>query len=475
MKKKILVLSVFLIVLNLVACKKFLMVDPKSTISEDQLFSSESGFEQALNGIYAQAASQSMYGDNLSMGFVSALAQNYNPSNAFFRYKQTTALNYKDVEVTRLAQTVWSSTFNAIAGLNNILAKIDAKKEKFTSNNYHLIKGETLGLRAYLHFDLLRLYGGIYSSSYTKKAIPYRTELNSSSKFPGTVEEVVIAVLKDLKEAETLMENKDGVMTGEKNRRFRMNYVAIKALEARVFLYKGDLPKAAVSADIVLKSNQFRFVTAAEIGAGAASRDRLFSNELVFALRVKKMKDWAETLPGYFKSSGDDRDNLTRTEADFGKLYETSTGGTTDYRIAYLFESDGSLKFPSKYWQTWVQPSGGSEKNRLDQTVPLLRLSEMYYILAEAAGTPQEGLVFLNTVRKNRGIAELPVATITAQKLKDEIAKEYQKEFYAEGQLFYYYKRNATVKMLFSTRSLTESNYIVPIPDNELEFNPNYN
>ena len=177
-------------------------------------------------------------------------------------------------------------------------------------------------------------------------------------------------------------------------------------------------------------------------------------------MQIRNLTDWTETGLGYFKAAGDVRNDLTRTAANFNTLYETSSGGSTDYRYVYLLENDGSVQFPSKYWGM--------------KSVPLIRLSEMYYILAETAATPEEGMGFLNTVRRNRGLAQLPLTGLTAIKLTTEITKEYQKEFLAEGQLFYFYKRLRVAKMLFNTKTFTDQNYKLLIPDSELEFNPNY-
>jgi hypothetical protein len=44
-------------------------------------------------------------------------------------------------------------------------------------------------------------------------------------------------------------------------------------------------------------------------------------------------------------------------------------------------------------------------------------------------------------VREKRGIGQDLPPTIDPVSLQAEIFKEYQKEFYCEGQLFYYYKR----------------------------------
>ena len=59
-----------------------------------------------------------------------------------------------------------------------------------------------------------------------------------------------------------------------------------------------------------------------------------------------------------------------------------------------------------------------------------------------------------------------------ASKLRDELTKEYAKEFLAEGQLFYYYcKRNELAKIPYgyqSTRMIMFTCYRKP--DNEIEF-----
>lgn len=470
MKKKLFVGIFFLTILGISGCKKFLNVNPKSTISENELFKSEIGFQQALIGVYSQAADRSLYGENLSLGFLSVLAQNYSSFGYSFIFKDAAELNYKAKSVIDTISRIWYKSYNAIAGINNIMANIDKNKNIFTMNNYALTKGEALGLRAYLHFDLLRLFGATFTGGAELKSIPYRLEFNTLSKKPVSVEEIINQALADLKQAEDLLKDIDPIMFGDKNRRFKMNYLAVLALQARIYLYKNDKINAAVAAKKVIDSEKFTFITDAQISATTDNRDRLFSNEQVFSLRVKNIKDWAEAK--YFKANGGGNTELRLTNENFDILYETASGGTTDYRRVYLIENDGSKLFPSKFWQTW---KGSIETERLDQIVPLIRLSEMYYILAECANTPEEGIAALNIIRKNRGLPEIPITGITAEKLNNEITKEYQKELYAEGQVFFYYKRKNMAKMQFNFKTLTAENYIIPIPENELEFNTNYN
>ncbi|WP_316814797.1 RagB/SusD family nutrient uptake outer membrane protein [Pedobacter nyackensis] len=476
MKTKIFAMLALFLVFSGVGCKKFLEVDPKSTMGEDQIFSSEVGFQQALIGLYSQMASRQLYGDNLTMGFTSMIAQNYSPTiSSVFSFKQTVALNFKGTDAIPLISGIWTQAYTTIAGANNILEKIEQKQGVFTGDNYALVKGETIGLRAYLHFDLLRLFGANFATNPGKKSIPYRDELNALSKVPSTVDEVSAMILADLKIAEALMKGKDPIRNN-KSRRFKMNYYAIKALQARVYLFRGDKENAAAAATEVVNSGVFTLAKSDQLNAASGRRDRTFSTEQVFAIRVRDIKDWAiDNREPYFKLSNSNRNYLTRTNADFLRLYENSS---TDVRYTKLIEAEAQTYFCTKYWQTWIAANVDgkleTEADRLDQTVPLMRLSEMYYILAETAATADQGLIFLNLVRDARVIPIIP-AGIASQRLSDEIMKEYQKDFYAEGQLFYYYKRKLSTRMLFSTKNLTEANYIVPVPENELEFNPNYN
>ena len=96
--------------------------------------------------------------------------------------------------------------------------------------------------------------------------------------------------------------------------------------------------------------------------------------------------------------------------------------------------------------------------------IPLLKLSEMYLIAAEASGD----IRFLETLRGFRGYAGNPLPADA--NLSEELRKEYQKEFIAEGQLFYFYKRQNMITIPFTAQTMNRATYVFPMPDNELEF-----
>lgn len=471
--KNIYIFFILASVLIFSGCKKYVDVDPKSSLSDEQLFSSEIGFQQALSGVYALMANRPLFGDNLSMGFVSALAQNYN-QNTNDRFGQATALNFTADAVKNASNTIWSSAYQVIASINHLIANTDKNRTVLSENNYKLIRGEALGLRAYLHFELLRLYGPAYVNAPAKKAIPYETAVDAFANIPATTEQAADLALEDLKNAAELLEAVDPIAWGLLSRRYKMNFYAVKGLEARIRIFKGDNAGAAAAAQAVVDGGRFPLIASNSISSSASQKDRLFTPELVFALRNKNIRTWAET--DYFKAQGGSSSGrLTRSATQLRAIFENST---FDIRNNLLLENDQNILFPSKFWQTYT--FSPVDSGRRDYTIPLIRASELYYILAETAATPAEGTVYLNHVRKARGLPDLNAAAMTAQTLRNELTKEYNKEFYAEGQTFYYYKRvNLTrlpeqINNAFG-KTVTAQSYILPIPDLELEFNPNYN
>ena len=248
MKKYVLIIA--LIVGGLTACSDWLDVQPKTSIKGKDLFSSESGFKDVLTGFYLSMGSTEIYAKEMTYGYLDLLAGNYDnypgEVNATDRYDyESTYAGTKDA--------IYSKMYNIIANINNFLRYLDENRSVITTENYYeVMKGEALGLRAFLHFDLLRLFGPVYSVNPQGQAIPYRTTFDNEATPVLSAEEVVNLVLDDLHEADTLLEEHDSydfVRSSFGNasddpflrmRMLRMNTYAVKAMLARVYCYKGD-------------------------------------------------------------------------------------------------------------------------------------------------------------------------------------------------------------------------------------------
>ena len=158
------------------SCSNWLDVKPKTTVEEEEVFSRELGFKEALTGVYIKMASTDLYAKNLSYGFLDILGQRYQ-INAVANYENPLWYTFPSTYTESYTETIWAKMYNVIANLNNLLYYCDKNKNVFTTEHYYeIIKGEALGLRAFLHFDLLRMFGPIYKDNPMAKRIAYRTE-----------------------------------------------------------------------------------------------------------------------------------------------------------------------------------------------------------------------------------------------------------------------------------------------------------
>ena len=279
--------------MTLTACNDWLDVQPRSQVEDTELFKSESGFKEALAGVYSSMVSTSTYAKEATYGFLGVLGHEWDFYYAS-QYDDAAAFNYDASFPTNYIRAIWANSYSGIANANNLLQHIDDQPGLFSADNHDVIKGEAIALRAFLHFDLLRCFGVSFAVNPEQPSIPYSTAL-SYRVFPQlTVREAAAAVLADLKTAEALLKGADPIVTGREitesvdngyllNRQLHLNYYAVKALEARVYMWQGDYQQALDAANEVIDSEQFPWATVANLQAGY---DRCFATEHLFALNA---------------------------------------------------------------------------------------------------------------------------------------------------------------------------------------------
>lgn len=255
--KQIIYILLTTTMLGLMSCSDWLDVSPKTSIPTDKQFESESGFKDALTGIYLKLGTTTLYAGDLTYAYLDELAGLYSDypgynTNAVF--DQSIVFDYENMFLSK-KNGIYSTMYNIIANINNFLEYVDKNKDVLVTERYYeTMKGEALGLRAFLHFDLLRMFGPVYKEHPASKAIPYRIAFDKDATPVLPASEVVDAILKDLNDAEKLLKESDPLdfftdQTDEDfidknhflvNREFRMNLYAVKAMLARVYCYKGD-------------------------------------------------------------------------------------------------------------------------------------------------------------------------------------------------------------------------------------------
>ncbi|OQP64123.1 hypothetical protein A3860_22215 [Niastella vici] len=477
-----------IVLLTFSSCRKWLDVKPVSQVSEEDLFKTPEGFEESLNGIYTRCAQKELYGFELTGGLPEALAQNYTfTGEDYQRYQQTADYSYKDGFFIARKDAIWNGLYNAIANCNLLLYNLDAKKEILPADRFALIKAEALALRGYLHFDLLRLFGPSFKSNPSAKSVPYVTDFSNKVAQLLTVTEVLSKIITDLSAAKELIRPVDpivsaGYRTGYntdvpsteessqnlflQNRRHRMNYYAICAELARVNLYMDKKNDALNNAAEVIASKKFPWTATADfIDPDPKNKDRILYKEQVFAWYIPALKD---TLDARFNSGVK---SLFIEENAGNTLYETGGVGAEDVRFKQWFKGvSGSSSFNRLELQKYLRDN---DKNRHYLVAPAIRYSEMFYIAAECLydTDPVTALALLNTVRYNRGMG-IPLAVANKDELIKELVKDARKEFYAEGQIFYMYKRlHASIAgQRGSSIPPSDKIFVLPLPDNEIEF-----
>lgn len=462
--KNIRIIIISLLLPGFFSCKKWLDVRPATEIRQENMFETETGFKEALFGVYVKMGSAALYGGTQTMTVMDVLAQYYNVQDFSNKYANYGKYDYRNIDVRATLDAVWNGQYECIANINNLLAATDEHKQVFTGQHYNLIKGEALGLRAFLHFDLLRLYGPVIATGAGNKAIPYVTTFGKLVTPVSTATAVIDKCLQDLDAADSLLKVQQELFYSDPDvfqsyTRNHFNYWAVQALRARIYLYKGDKAKALQYAKAVIDQEIFPFGDPNTFNA-SYNQDRTFSTEHVFALQVSNLKTLYDPD---FKPSSTNSVSIYQLPAVVDDIFEVSKGGATDYRYRYLTARQGSVVLFTKFQQ---DVNGSLE---ILGQVPLIKLPELYYIAAESTPDKIAAIGYLNAIRSKRGLVTLP-ETLDDSAFRDELTKEYTKEFCSEGQLFFYFKRLNRTQIPRTSVQMSDATYVLPLPENEVEF-----
>jgi len=466
MKKYILII-ISILGISLGSCQDWLDVQPVSEVSADALFETEEGYKDALNGIYLMMSEDAVYGTNLTAGFVDVMAQNYLIFSEH-EYIDLAYHNYETEFVQGRITSIWEKAFNIIANCNNIIEHFENSDENiFSGETQNYIYGEVLAIRAFMHFDMLRLFNLPYQSDASFKGIPYVTEFKKDVTEQLSSEETIGLIVNDLELAYQLL-NVDEIKTEEENvnshRENRFNAYAVAGLLARVHLYIKDFANAEKYAMDVVDSQRFSFVDAAEI---IPSNDFTFYDEHIFSLYTIRLSDL------YFNHF--DIGDLKEPDQLICSQRMANWYDGDDIRWKNWFEQKTIVGEEVRVINKYKRPADSGDDNMFkDPAIPIIRLPEMYLILAEAQAQHDLGMAIstINTLKAARKAALLDGNSNLAQ-FQTALTSEYEKEFYSEGQLFYYYKRMnfGTITGADGTNMpMSDSKYTLPLPANEIQF-----
>lgn len=449
---------------TLTSCQDWFDAPPKdSKIPEEELFNNESAFRNMLNGIYAELNVPELYGANLTLGGIEFLGQSLIPDEELRKWAE---YDYSDSFSKQLRDNVWEKMYHAIYSCNNLLRLFDSKNDVvFVEGAKETMRAEVIALRAFLHYELIRLFHPAYQVDKDYTGVAWMSGINAQPQFLST-EMLLEKILLELTESEKILQEYDPVSTGVSlnnsyllgmaplDRAMKMNYYAVLGVKARVAMEFGTEEKNDIvleACDIVISTGKYPFLA-------VISTDLAFSSEYIFFLSSTN-KNFSTLSQHLFV----ERNISVAPHID---LSAVKTESPDEKRLRWYTPDLTNLapKYgPASIMKSW----------KVEQGIPMLKIGEIYLMAAEAAlkSNPDKtvGFRYLKDFLDKRFFNSNVLSSSSEEDMLNEIKRQYQYEFMGEGRLFFYYKRNnekSIYKYDGSTLQMDANHYMLPIPKN---------
>ncbi len=461
MKKVLIALMSVALLGGMSSCDKWLDVDADTRVGENIMFKNSSGMRIALNGIYNSLGDATLYGKELTWGVTSALSRDYNDarlpySHRYMIYEGEWYETYSRPSI----DPIWKKAYNTLANVNNLLQAVEKQEESFFEwgkLERNMFIAELRGIRALLHFDMLRLFApapikddGKAYIPYVEKYPEYQPKKLTVSETMDKIEADLIAACDILVDIDTSSTETDenvgpyGIYSGQSRfmsswvssvkkgqwfaqRGTRMNYIAAKALLVRLYMWKGDKANAIEASKFFQYKKWFNLASS---NSWATSGNKLYY-DFCFAAYNTDLEEIYTKACGtstnkYFQYDNNFFNGLYTADKDDyrGKLMQAVTN---DYR---------SMK--------WLWPANPNDNVKQEMSLaPVIKLAEVYLSLVEAYADTDltKAIKLLQDFRKKRNAKRTLSDSMTKDELMKELELEWAREFQSEGQRFFCYKR----------------------------------
>ncbi len=457
-----LIVSCFAAVFLFSSCKKdFLNLRPFDKVSADVAISNVSDMQAAVSGAYNSLQSVNLYGRTLPL-FGDLVSDNVIISTTNSnRYLDFFQINYTLVNSN--AQGVWESAYTTILRANNVINSTLSGTTQIDQ-----LRGEAQSIRALMYFELLKHFAKPFGTDPNALGVPIILTYDPTVKPKrNTIGEVYAQIEKDLTEAANLM-------TEDKSSGFFTKYAA-KGLLARMYLFKGEWDKALTAAEDVINNSGYTLLQLGDVlSYWDNNTDRSDKVESLFEVVFDANSVIANSSLAYFYDQNGYGDALA--SESLYNMYSNSDV-RKDLIVVGSPIRGATAKVVNKF------PNAGSPDK--DET-KVLRMSEIYFIAAEAAyhlNNEAKALTYLNDVAKERD-GTFAGYSSTGPALLNDILLERRKELAFEGHRYWDLVRNNldVVRINLAgnypgnvplTLPVSDFHRIFPIPQSELDANPN--
>lgn len=474
MKTRHTYISFLLVLITLgTSCRKdFLKEDPSTAVSVDKAILTDGDMMEALAGTYRILQSYFLFGRNsVVMGDILADNVYLSSSNSG---RLLTLNNYSFAEGATESRFIWTQSYYAILQANRIIGS--ELKESVNSNQ---LRGEAYAIRALLYLNLVNWYGKPYTVNPSADGVPLVTVSSDKAgvlNLPArnTVAEVYAQIISDLDKAYSIMPETPPTIHVT-NTNF-ISKPAVKAIQARAYLYKGDYEKARDAA-LVVKAAGYTLATGgpAFTAYWASTLPRTDKIETIFEISNTAVANNGVEGMDWLYAKGGIGDYLVTD--DTYAIYSA-----TDRRRDLILNSTrgaGAGAFQA-YYVNKYQNVGVADRDE----VKLFRYAEVLLTLAESYARLDDGTnarLYLNMVAQNRDPL-LVAYTYTGQALIDAIILERRKELAFEGLRFFdlmrtnvsFTRQNMGAKAysFYTNVATTDFRRLQPIPEVERIANP---
>jgi hypothetical protein len=444
----IILLSLIAVLLSFSSCEDFLTQEPELQQTTELTLSDYDGIMSAAVAVYGPMYWNTYYGRDL------VVIADLKGGNAKIspitsgRYIQEYLWNNTPTNSSYL----WREAYHLIASANNIINTLDGFEEPdVTEEDLLAVEAEVKFLRALAYFDMARLYCPAYiegrENAYGLPIVEV-TELGEPAR--NTIGETYDFIVADLEFALENLPNSP-IHEGSDPKAWATKYAAA-ALLARVNLYMENWQEAADYATTVIESEEYELYTPEEYttwdSSGVWGTDA--ASEIIFEIFGDEGNYYHPNWNQITYIVSPDGYGDVGASMDVINLYEEG-----DVR-AELFTNTSD--YPNDYWTLKYPGKGGDI--RIDN-IPILRLSEMYLIRAEArlegASSPASAADDINAIRNNRLASEIGNPTL------QDVYDERRRELCFEGHQMFDLKR--TGRDLERTDYSGASNQNIPYPD----------
>ena len=319
----------------------------------------------------------------------------------------------------------WKTIYQVVASANIVLSAPDdlpwgeGNTPQERTNEVKKLKAQAYTVRALAFFDLLRLYGQKYTGGTLGIVLPTRYDANARST-RATIAQTEAQIEADFQKAVELFEQvaaSQGVPLENLVDTDHRNYIsslAVKALQSRYYLYKGEWQRAAECAQEVIFSGIYQPAAASDL---KGSFQKANASNSIFELTVGINGTLSTQSYDYLVHSRGTGALAVSQQAQ--QLYEPG-----DVR-ASLIETDDPLGVEMYFLNDKFSDLEGNSN------IKVIRYEEVMLNAIEALlhnGDDDTALTLYNELREQRGFTEEADAISL-----DELKKERVRELLGEG------------------------------------------